>query len=82
MVFPTYRSPPAPKNALSAQAGNNNNNVVRNPKKRSRAYRRAPTVLTTDTTNFRAMVHEFFFLIPNSYQNGAVLISVENLNLS
>ncbi|CAJ1938075.1 unnamed protein product [Sphenostylis stenocarpa] len=37
-----------------------NNNVVRNPKKRSRASRRAPTtVLTTDTTNFRAMVQEF-----------------------
>ncbi|BAT73376.1 hypothetical protein LR48_Vigan01g025100 [Vigna angularis] len=39
---------------------NNNSNVVRNPKKRSRASRRAPTtVLTTDTTNFRAMVQEF-----------------------
>ncbi|CAN4106375.1 unnamed protein product [Withania somnifera] len=34
--------------------------LVRNPKKRSRASRRAPTtVLTTDTTNFRAMVQEF-----------------------
>ncbi|GJR75283.1 VQ motif-containing protein [Tanacetum coccineum] len=32
----------------------------RNPKKRSRASRRAPTtVLTTDTSNFRAMVQEF-----------------------
>ncbi|PSS21509.1 VQ motif-containing protein [Actinidia chinensis var. chinensis] len=32
----------------------------RNPKKRSRASRRAPTtVLTTDPTNFRAMVQEF-----------------------
>lgn len=44
---------------------NNNSNhhstmMVRNPKKRSRASRRAPTtVLTTDTTNFRAMVQEF-----------------------
>jgi len=39
---------------------NNNNNMGRNPKKRSRASRRAPTtVLTTDTTNFRAMVQEF-----------------------
>ncbi|KAE8719556.1 putative carbohydrate transporter [Hibiscus syriacus] len=40
------------------------NNGVRsstkNPKKRSRASRREPTtVLTTDTTNFRAMVQEF-----------------------
>ncbi|RYR65955.1 hypothetical protein Ahy_A03g011882 [Arachis hypogaea] len=37
------------------------NRAVRaNPKKRSRASRRAPTtVLTTDTSNFRAMVQEF-----------------------
>ncbi|XP_038877523.1 uncharacterized protein LOC120069779 [Benincasa hispida] len=35
-------------------------NMVRNTKKRPRASRRAPTtVLTTDTTNFRAMVQEF-----------------------
>ncbi|XP_023552886.1 homeobox protein 5-like [Cucurbita pepo subsp. pepo] len=35
-------------------------NVVRSSKKRPRASRRAPTtVLTTDTTNFRAMVQEF-----------------------
>ncbi|XP_051126748.1 uncharacterized protein LOC127248450 [Andrographis paniculata] len=35
-------------------------NQPRNPRKRSRASRRAPTtVLTTDTTNFRAMVQEF-----------------------
>ncbi|OUZ99309.1 VQ [Macleaya cordata] len=34
--------------------------VTRNSKKRSRASRRAPTtVLTTDTSNFRAMVQEF-----------------------
>ncbi|OIV98432.1 hypothetical protein TanjilG_16759 [Lupinus angustifolius] len=50
---------------LSQDQGHNNNkrnnsNMVRNPKKRSRASRRAPTtVLTTDTTNFRAMVQEF-----------------------
>ncbi|XP_057430774.1 uncharacterized RING finger protein P32A8.03c-like [Lotus japonicus] len=50
-----------PENAHQAQSNNsNNNNQVRNPKKRSRASRRAPTtVLTTDTTNFRAMVQEF-----------------------
>lgn len=35
-------------------------NPVKNPKKRTRASRRAPTtVLTTDTTNFRQMVQEF-----------------------
>ncbi|KDP41366.1 hypothetical protein JCGZ_15773 [Jatropha curcas] len=34
--------------------------TTRNPKKRTRASRRAPTtVLTTDTSNFRAMVQEF-----------------------
>lgn len=39
---------------------NVNVNAARNPKKRSRASRRAPTtVLTTDTSNFRAMVQEF-----------------------
>lgn len=45
---------------------------ARNPKKRSRASRRAPTtVLTTDTTNFRAMVQEFTGIpappFPSSY---------------
>ena len=57
----------ASRGLLSVSAANNNDqprntntNVVRNPKKRSRASRRAPTtVLTTDTTNFRAMVQEF-----------------------
>ncbi|KAM0040080.1 putative VQ motif-containing protein [Helianthus debilis subsp. tardiflorus] len=34
--------------------------TLKNPKKRTRASRRAPTtVLTTDTTNFRQMVQEF-----------------------
>ncbi|KAM0041777.1 putative VQ motif-containing protein [Helianthus debilis subsp. tardiflorus] len=34
--------------------------AIKNPKKRTRASRRAPTtVLTTDTTNFRQMVQEF-----------------------
>ncbi|XP_060672944.1 uncharacterized protein LOC107420863 [Ziziphus jujuba] len=38
----------------------NNNQGGRNSKKRTRASRRAPTtVLTTDTSNFRAMVQEF-----------------------
>ncbi|CAA3011797.1 Hypothetical predicted protein [Olea europaea subsp. europaea] len=42
------------------QIQSQNQTAVRNPKKRSRASRRAPTtVLTTDTTNFRAMVQEF-----------------------
>ncbi|KAF6165542.1 hypothetical protein GIB67_006432 [Kingdonia uniflora] len=38
----------------------NQPNLVRNLKKRTRASRKAPTtVLTTDTSNFRAMVQEF-----------------------
>ncbi|KAL1569632.1 hypothetical protein AAHA92_01091 [Salvia divinorum] len=51
------------ENSPSASPINNTTLVqqaTRNPKKRSRASRRAPTtVLTTDTTNFRAMVQEF-----------------------
>ncbi|KAK4430581.1 hypothetical protein Salat_1358800 [Sesamum alatum] len=45
---------------VNPTAQNPNQTAARNPKKRSRASRRAPTtVLTTDTTNFRAMVQEF-----------------------
>ncbi|KAG5015629.1 hypothetical protein AAZX31_08G135800 [Glycine max] len=45
---------------IQTHTNNSSSNMVRNPKKRSRASRRAPTtVLTTDTTNFRAMVQEF-----------------------
>lgn len=45
-----FAAPPVPPVAVAS----------RNPKKRSRASRRAPTtVLTTDTSNFRAMVQEF-----------------------
>ncbi|KAA8530872.1 hypothetical protein F0562_005504 [Nyssa sinensis] len=48
---------PTPRSAPSDQI---QTHVGRNPKKRSRASRRAPTtVLTTDTNNFRAMVQEF-----------------------
>ncbi|KAK9272625.1 hypothetical protein L1049_003001 [Liquidambar formosana] len=45
----------------ASSASSDQTNIVRsNSKKRSRASRRAPTtVLTTDTTNFRAMVQEF-----------------------
>ncbi|KAE8704424.1 Tetratricopeptide repeat-containing protein, putative isoform 1 [Hibiscus syriacus] len=44
----------------SMQPRSAHDNGVKNPKKRTRASRRAPTtVLTTDTTNFRAMVQEF-----------------------
>lgn len=61
---PRYPYPPPPphENAArgSAPAEQGNPAAARNPKKRSRASRRAPTtVLTTDTTNFRALVQEF-----------------------
>ncbi|XVF17228.1 hypothetical protein REPUB_Repub10bG0101600 [Reevesia pubescens] len=68
-TFPSYMQiPQGPESGTKSSVSgtsdqpnnNNNNNMVRNPKKRSRASRRAPTtVLTTDTTNFRAMVQEF-----------------------
>ncbi|CAI9758236.1 unnamed protein product [Fraxinus pennsylvanica] len=61
---PPSGAPPVPTdNTISDnqnQIQSQNQTAVRNPKKRSRASRRAPTtVLTTDTTNFRAMVQEF-----------------------
>uniref|UniRef100_A0A5B6ZXV3 Putative VQ motif-containing protein n=1 Tax=Davidia involucrata TaxID=16924 RepID=A0A5B6ZXV3_DAVIN len=53
---PTVPFPPVTENPTASDPAV----VGRNPKKRSRASRRAPTtVLTTDTTNFRAMVQEF-----------------------
>lgn len=46
--------------ARSSSPSDQTHVVARNPKKRTRASRRAPTtVLTTDTSNFRAMVQEF-----------------------
>ncbi|KAL7089981.1 hypothetical protein ACP275_12G011000 [Erythranthe tilingii] len=59
------RQPPAAgegsnNSGVSAPTVTNHAAAARNPRKRSRASRRAPTtVLTTDTTNFRAMVQEF-----------------------
>ncbi|XWS41552.1 hypothetical protein CRYUN_Cryun17cG0091700 [Craigia yunnanensis] len=64
-TFPSMQIPQGPESATKSSVSGtsdqpNNNNMVRNPKKRSRASRRAPTtILTTDTTNFRAMVQEF-----------------------
>ncbi|XP_073147690.1 uncharacterized protein [Henckelia pumila] len=68
--FP-FAVPPQPPTAVASAANlsdappasaaeNRNPAAARNTKKRSRASRRAPTtVLTTDTSNFRAMVQEF-----------------------
>lgn len=54
---------PGPSSADAARAPpppQQQPNAIKNPKKRTRASRRAPTtVLTTDTTNFRQMVQEF-----------------------
>ncbi|XWS44915.1 hypothetical protein CRYUN_Cryun15aG0091000 [Craigia yunnanensis] len=64
-TFPSMQIPQGPESSNKSSVSGtsdqpNNNNMVRNPKKRSRASRRAPTtVLTTDTNNFRAMVQEF-----------------------
>ncbi|KAL4289542.1 hypothetical protein GQ457_14G003030 [Hibiscus cannabinus] len=65
-TFPLLQAPqgPASSNQCSVSTTNsklnNKSTTVRNPKKRTRASRRAPTtVLTTDTNNFRAMVQEF-----------------------
>ncbi|KAG9451575.1 hypothetical protein H6P81_011540 [Aristolochia fimbriata] len=54
--------PPPPQPMSSSSCGDQAATVTagRSSKKRSRASRRAPTtVLTTDTSNFRAMVQEF-----------------------
>lgn len=60
---PCYMNPINPSTGSEngrASSSADQQNVVRSSKKRSRASRRAPTtVLTTDTTNFRAMVQEF-----------------------
>ncbi|XVE55478.1 hypothetical protein DITRI_Ditri03aG0162000 [Diplodiscus trichospermus] len=57
----SMQSRPAHDNGVRSLAHSDQaTSVVKNPKKRTRASRRAPTtVLTTDTTNFRAMVQEF-----------------------
>ncbi|KAK9287372.1 hypothetical protein L1049_015790 [Liquidambar formosana] len=51
----------APENGeLASSSSSQQTKVVRHSKKRSRASRRTPTtVLTTNTSNFRAMVQEF-----------------------
>lgn len=67
---PSQQQPPPPSNLsinldrpLSnslPQVDHHQSSVSKNPKKRTRASRRAPTtVLTTDTSNFRQMVQEF-----------------------
>ncbi|KAK8606986.1 hypothetical protein V6N13_052737 [Hibiscus sabdariffa] len=64
-TFSSVQIPQGPESGTKASVSSTtdqqpNNNMARNSKKRSRASRRAPTtVLTTDTTNFRAMVQEF-----------------------
>ncbi|KAI4389203.1 hypothetical protein MLD38_001453 [Melastoma candidum] len=49
-----------PSSSAAATTPNKPMKAAKNPRKRTRASRRAPTtVLTTDTSNFRAMVQEF-----------------------
>ncbi|KAB2628982.1 flocculation protein FLO11-like [Pyrus ussuriensis x Pyrus communis] len=53
-------NPQPSSTTTEARGGQTNTVATRNTKKRTRASRRAPTtVLTTDTSNFRAMVQEF-----------------------
>ncbi|KAL2332770.1 hypothetical protein Fmac_013983 [Flemingia macrophylla] len=69
-VFPTTTT--LPPESDEQNSTNTNSNTVRNPKKRSRASRRAPTtVLTTDTTNFRAMVQEFTGIPPPPFTSSS-----------
>ncbi|GER49605.1 VQ motif-containing protein [Striga asiatica] len=68
-IKPDPTNPPTSRGGANLLSGSStitppppgpNQPAARNPKKRMRASRRAPTtVLTTDTTNFRAMVQEF-----------------------
>ncbi|KAE8671525.1 Succinate dehydrogenase 2-3 [Hibiscus syriacus] len=64
-TFSSVQIPQGPESGTKASVSGTtdqpaNTNMVRNSKKRSRASWRAPTtVLTTDTSNFRAMVQEF-----------------------
>ncbi|ESQ53221.1 hypothetical protein EUTSA_v10025887mg [Eutrema salsugineum] len=61
--------------ATSSLPPPNNIGVIKKTKKRSRASRRAPTtVLTTDTSNFRAMVQEFTGIpSPPLFSNNSVV---------
>ncbi|XP_010437093.1 PREDICTED: VQ motif-containing protein 22-like [Camelina sativa] len=61
--------------ATSSLPPHNNIGVTKKTKKRSRASRRAPTtVLTTDTSNFRAMVQEFTGIpAPPLFNNNSVV---------
>lgn len=58
--MPSFQPPPSSSCTPTLAPPPPQNQAARASKKRSRASRRAPTtVLTTDTTNFRAMVQEF-----------------------
>ncbi|KAF8109593.1 hypothetical protein N665_0094s0059 [Sinapis alba] len=59
----------------------NNIGVIKKTKKRSRASRRAPTtVLTTDTSNFRAMVQEFTGIPSPPLFNNNSVVNTTRLN--
>lgn len=58
--LPTMQQPSIEPANIVRASSSAQPDVAKNPKKRTRASRRAPTtVLTTDTTNFRQMVQEF-----------------------
>ncbi|KAK6125783.1 hypothetical protein DH2020_040474 [Rehmannia glutinosa] len=68
--------------SLAPPQQNQNQTTARNPKKRSRASRRAPTtVLTTDTTNFRAMVQEFTGIPAPPFDNSSINFPIRSSRL-
>ncbi|CAH2076012.1 unnamed protein product [Thlaspi arvense] len=67
--------------ATSSLPPPNNIGVTKKAKKRSRASRRAPTtVLTTDTSNFRAMVQEFTGIPSPPLFNNNSVVNTTRLN--
>lgn len=72
---PISQPDPRTFSATSSLPPPNNIGVIKKTKKRSRASRRAPTtVLTTDTSNFRAMVQEFTGIpAPPLFNNNSVV---------
>ncbi|CAA0398035.1 unnamed protein product [Arabidopsis thaliana] len=67
--------------ATSSLPPTNNIGVIKKTKKRSRASRRAPTtVLTTDTSNFRAMVQEFTGIPAPPLFNNNSIVNTTRLN--
>ncbi|KAL1190320.1 hypothetical protein V5N11_016704 [Cardamine amara subsp. amara] len=78
---PISQPDPRTFSATSSLPPPNNIGVIKKTKKRSRASRRAPTtVLTTDTSNFRAMVQEFTGIPSPPLFNNNSVVNTTRLN--